>query len=336
MCTEAQLPAHSSGRDTLRVQESAAILIPHDAVEEREQDGVGTLVVALFHYDVQHGTPRDGLVFVDVGVNKGFEMIRFAALYGDLGRRQAVAWNPLFCKWQPSCAFRKVEIYGFDLNQDNILTLERTAAAMTLGPGIHLYNYGVSDADSTTEVCLDPQLAGQGDEHASIKGGAGNEGASCHDVPIVSLDSFVATHNIGKIHVLKIDIEGFDGRALKGCRDLLSQGRVDAVIFECCHLWHRANLPLDAFASNFSSSVPAGHSPFVSLVYAAEIFGYDVYLLGERNMLWISSSLYTPNQLDTYGSCGWCNFALLKQGYRNFAPNVYRPANLAPCFLSLK
>lgn len=51
-------------------------------------------------------------------------------------------------------------------------------------------------------------------------------------VPTVSLDQFCATHAIGRIDLLKIDIQGQEHLALAGARELLTSGRVGMIFTE--------------------------------------------------------------------------------------------------------
>lgn len=51
-------------------------------------------------------------------------------------------------------------------------------------------------------------------------------------IPVIALDDYVEEHGIGRIDVLKLDIEGHEESALRGARRMLEQGRIGAVIVE--------------------------------------------------------------------------------------------------------
>jgi FkbM family methyltransferase len=51
-------------------------------------------------------------------------------------------------------------------------------------------------------------------------------------VKIITLDSYVAQHNIKHIDLIKMDIEGAELLAMKGAKCVLSQGLVQAIVLE--------------------------------------------------------------------------------------------------------
>jgi FkbM family methyltransferase len=51
-------------------------------------------------------------------------------------------------------------------------------------------------------------------------------------VPVVTLDEFCKENNIDKIHLLKIDVDGFEMEVLNGAKALLSSGKVEMIQFE--------------------------------------------------------------------------------------------------------
>ncbi len=51
-------------------------------------------------------------------------------------------------------------------------------------------------------------------------------------------DEYARSHALGSVDFLKIDVEGSEGHVLRGCHDLLTQGRVQVVQFE----YGRANI----------------------------------------------------------------------------------------------
>lgn len=58
------------------------------------------------------------------------------------------------------------------------------------------------------------------------------ESDSTQEVPVTTLDSFVQTHGLSKIDLLKVDVEGAEPRVLAGCKQLLSDCKIRHIVFE--------------------------------------------------------------------------------------------------------
>lgn len=55
------------------------------------------------------------------------------------------------------------------------------------------------------------------------------------DTQIRTLDDYVKENSIERIHILKIDVEGYELQCLKGCTNTLTENRVDAIQLEIHH-----------------------------------------------------------------------------------------------------
>lgn len=51
-------------------------------------------------------------------------------------------------------------------------------------------------------------------------------------VPVITIQSFCTARSISEISILKLDIEGFEIRALEGCRQLLVEQKIDFLFIE--------------------------------------------------------------------------------------------------------
>lgn len=60
----------------------------------------------------------------------------------------------------------------------------------------------------------------------------GESGARPLSVPVSTLDTYCAEHNLTHIDFLKVDVEGFEFFVLKGARGLLEKGAIEYVQFE--------------------------------------------------------------------------------------------------------
>ena len=153
---------------------------------------------------------------------------------------------------------------------------------------------------------MDENEALKGSELVSLEEGwkrRSRRHVRCENVTVTTLDKFASQMQLGHLDVVKIDVEGFDGRAVMGAQNLLRARRITVMIFECCQ-WRPGTLGAPA------TTVEA----FVALIHAAEDWGYHTVLLGSRTILWLSTSLYDDAQLQKFSRCGWCNFALVRAG----------------------
>lgn len=140
---------------------------------------------------------RDGLI-IDIGANAGLYALAAKALAADA---QVVAFEPIE-RFADELA-RNVALNGFSI------TIERKA---------------VSDRNGTLPIFdhLD------GPHYATLDKGLG-EGPS-YDVPVVTLDGWLATHPKQKVSAVKIDIERHEPAAIRGMRALLAGQRPPILI----------------------------------------------------------------------------------------------------------
>ena len=52
------------------------------------------------------------------------------------------------------------------------------------------------------------------------------------EVPLITLDDYVAEHRLDHVDVIKLDVEGSELEVIKGARELLSNGRVGVIVCE--------------------------------------------------------------------------------------------------------
>lgn len=142
---------------------------------------------------------RPGMVFFDIGANAGF-----FSLLASTKCKAVYAFEPL-----PSNLHRLS--INLELNATQNVTVVQSAVTDRSGTGT-LY---VPEDENTGLASLIEETGGH-----SIA------------VPTITLDEFVRKQGIGRVDLIKIDIEGAEALAFEGAQELLS--RVDApdVIFE--------------------------------------------------------------------------------------------------------
>ncbi|HST57932.1 MAG TPA: FkbM family methyltransferase [Longimicrobium sp.] len=141
-------------------------------------------------------TLQPGQTYVDVGANVGLLALRAASVVGASGTVVAVEAHPRTARFLRE----NVAMNGFGNVQ-----VESCAVGEARG------TVSFSDRHSDDQNAVDP--AGGGLE-----------------VPMVPLDELLPASRVPRVHLLKMDVEGFELHALRGATDLLS--RVDRILIE--------------------------------------------------------------------------------------------------------
>jgi len=132
---------------------------------------------------------RDGAVFVDVGANVGYFTMLAASLVGTAGR-----------------------VIAFEPNADNCELIRMSIEANGFR-NVVLHPFAVSDADS--EFALD----------VTGSNGALREERRAGDIIVRSVVFDVCVSGEPRIDIIKMDIEGFEGRALQGMKQTIARHR---------------------------------------------------------------------------------------------------------------
>lgn len=168
----------------------------------RPHDHITTLVLYCGLYDAPEmrfllAWLRPGDTFLDVGANVAPYSLLSTAVPGT----RAIAFEP------GSLARQRA--------QANV-ALNGLAERITLEP------LAVSDVDGTATLTADRWAT-------NTLVGEGYEGA-VEDVPTVRLDSYSADHDLGRVSLVKIDIEGFEANALRGASGLFARHRPALIV----------------------------------------------------------------------------------------------------------
>jgi FkbM family methyltransferase len=79
---------------------------------------------------------------------------------------------------------------------------------------------------------------GAGERSSALPGFSGK--AMERSVPMTTIDAVARDHDLDRIDLLKIDVEGFDARVIRGASGLLEEQRIDALQFEYNRPWATA------------------------------------------------------------------------------------------------
>lgn len=134
---------------------------------------------------------RPGMTVIDIGANSGCHALRFAKIVGPEGK--VFAFEPM------SWAFKKME-KNVSLNKLSNLILERKALSDK--------NIGSSEIDF---ACSWPINQRKENLHPIHKGKIMKD-----ESEIITLDSYLEKNNIKKIDLIKLDVDGFELKILRG------------------------------------------------------------------------------------------------------------------------
>jgi FkbM family methyltransferase len=149
-----------------------------------------------------------GTTFVDVGANWGYFTLVAAHLVGPNGRVLSVEADPRACR-----ALR-----------DNI---ERNGLAY-----VSVVELAASDAPGTLHLQEYERSASASGNYGVTRSTTNVRGGRRFEIPARPLDDVLDERGIDRVDLLKMDIEGGEGRALAGLRRTLSARRVGQVLLE--------------------------------------------------------------------------------------------------------
>jgi FkbM family methyltransferase len=146
----------------------------------------------------------DPIVIFDVGAHRGHYATDLARVFGERSR-----------------------IYCFEPSAPLFADLKTCLGTF---PNFELYQLGLSDKDESVELYdygySIPSMV------SDVVGLAGGRAFTVENVSTVRLDQFCKEHQVERINFLKVDVEGYDLKVLKGAKEMLSSANVDFVQFE--------------------------------------------------------------------------------------------------------
>lgn len=150
----------------------------------------------------------DGDSALDVGANCGYYTTLFHSIVGQAGRVVAVEANPRLAQ-------RLAEV----ISLNRLTNVELIAA-------------GASDFAGETSLYIPPGELGNDDATMSRV-----EGWEEVTVPLVRLGEELPRRGVGKIRLMKIDVEGHELRVLRGMEAMLRIGAIEYLLIEMNDYW---------------------------------------------------------------------------------------------------
>lgn len=154
-----------------------------------------------------------GGTVVDVGANIGYFSLLAAKLVGNAGKVIAVEAHP-----------RNFEVLSAAVQRNGLQQVIPV-------------NIGLSDENGSAQIIMADQNE-FANRTASMVPQAGLSGPT---VPVRRLDDCISGWNIDVVDLLKIDVDGFETKIVRGAAESLSSGRVRNVIIELDDHWLSAS-----------------------------------------------------------------------------------------------
>lgn len=174
------------------------------------------------------------------------------------------------------------------------------------------HNAGVSDADGQLVFYTTRGLIG--DEQASLNPALANDRSfeALPPVKVVTIDSFLKQHGLLKVHLMKLDGEGYDPQMLFGSTQSLAARQIDIVQFEYNGKWR--DIP----------NVDTTKHSLGNIVKHLEQLGYDTFLVGKKNLYQLSRGMWNAK----YEFWGWSNaFAFSRSMDATLRERILRGVN---------
>lgn len=190
-----------------------------------------------------------GLVMLNVGANKGFNLVEWMQRYtgADMSNRQ---WHRLMMnKAEPPCKLQccgvclichkkrgkqladvKLQLHAFELQPSNERLL-RQLVSLTGAP-VEVHGSAVSN---TSGVVYTRDSGAPGYESVSAMRSA--RGARAIVRNVTTVDAFMAARKIERVGLVSIDTEGWDAFVIRGMESALRRRAIDAFEFEYTRAW---------------------------------------------------------------------------------------------------
>jgi FkbM family methyltransferase len=203
--------------------------------------------------DVYQG--KKDLVFFDIGANIGQTSIKFVS------------------------RFIKPQIYSFEPVKDTFALLTQNLKAY---PSVRTYQLAMGETPGKMEIYhrKDTQLNSL---VPALNEFEKNNQSTSEIIEITTVDEFVKTNNIAKIHVLKSDTEGFEKEVIEGAKGMLNHKLIDMLYIEVGfstedlqhNYWLEIVNIIKAYKYHFAGLFEVNYNNKIGICYANALFIRD-------------------------------------------------------------
>lgn len=146
-------------------------------------------------------TLRPGDTALDIGANLGLVSFRMLEAVGTSGT-----------------------VISFEPQSRMVQYIEQSIAINRI-KNLILQKVGLADRPDTLRLFIP-------DHNAGAAGFSAEQTSKFEDVPVTTLDLFSRENEIGKVRLIKIDVEGFEAEVFQGGKAFLANSKPDVIIFE--------------------------------------------------------------------------------------------------------
>ena len=104
---------------------------------------------------------------------------------------------------------------------------------------------GLSDEDRTAEIFIYDELDERNSLHLNKEHKFNSEKLHKEPIKLTTLDKYAKEHNITKIDLLKIDVEGHETKVIEGASGLIEKRLIKCIQFEYNNNWEAAGFKLE-------------------------------------------------------------------------------------------
>lgn len=158
---------------------------------------------------VKRKLSNEAITIFDVGANKGQYVLAAAQVFDGSEK--------IFC-FEPSR-------FTYD-------RLSETVAGAGLGSRVHCYHLGFGEKADVATLYAHQEGTVIASLYRESVFTSETETMTAEEIRIESIDNFCRAQMIGRIHFLKLDVEGHEYFALKGARQMIEEERIDFIQFE--------------------------------------------------------------------------------------------------------